>query len=303
MDKVKCPSCGNNIGSDAKFCPHCGSQLMTCPECNSPVVKGYAICPVCGAPLKDFQTVQNANNKVNKNNESEQEQTDYYELWQKKNKRVKDDLNFLDILQIVFGVIVFVLIVIIAVIVFTQKPENGILGFQSAINLTRILVISASILIFIITVIEYFTNLYKEISCGNWMRKNNIDYVPYIKKAYANKDVSDNIDKDIYRQFCAAAFIAAHPQKAGQRKANAVIGFIFSVLSSGALACIALYYIYTHLIEVYTGIELELDTVIETLPDTFIIVCVAILVLQWAVKKIFDKSFDSQLNSWIRTLK
>jgi RNA polymerase subunit RPABC4/transcription elongation factor Spt4 len=55
----KCPGCGNILGKDYAFCPHCGKSLKkTCPACGKPVEEGWKACPACGANLDPGATRQ-----------------------------------------------------------------------------------------------------------------------------------------------------------------------------------------------------------------------------------------------------
>ena len=48
----KCPGCGNSVGPEYVFCPHCGKSLKkTCPSCGKPVEGGWKACPSCGASI------------------------------------------------------------------------------------------------------------------------------------------------------------------------------------------------------------------------------------------------------------
>lgn len=51
-DAVACPSCGNMVGANVKFCPECGKAMQTvCQACGKPV--GTAkFCPECGAKVE-----------------------------------------------------------------------------------------------------------------------------------------------------------------------------------------------------------------------------------------------------------
>lgn len=59
----KCPSCGDGVNPESKFCASCGQALEhkedeaadtggQCPECGVSVESGNLFCPACGAPLR-----------------------------------------------------------------------------------------------------------------------------------------------------------------------------------------------------------------------------------------------------------
>ena len=50
-----CPSCGNPVAADAKFCSSCGAKLAVpavCPGCGNPVEAGAKFCSNCGTKLQ-----------------------------------------------------------------------------------------------------------------------------------------------------------------------------------------------------------------------------------------------------------
>ena len=51
---VKCPQCGAEVSSKAKFCPECGDKMPSakfCPECGAKVSSSAKFCPECGKKL------------------------------------------------------------------------------------------------------------------------------------------------------------------------------------------------------------------------------------------------------------
>lgn len=49
---AKCPVCGAEIPSGAKFCPECGSSIKrVCPKCGANLSPGAKFCPECGTKL------------------------------------------------------------------------------------------------------------------------------------------------------------------------------------------------------------------------------------------------------------
>lgn len=55
-DAIKCPSCGNSLPKNAKFCLECGTKIelqseIVCPVCGKKTLKGK-FCMECGAPME-----------------------------------------------------------------------------------------------------------------------------------------------------------------------------------------------------------------------------------------------------------
>lgn len=54
ISTVKCPKCGAEVRASAKFCPECGSKMdagpekKTCPKCGATCKAGAKFCPECG---------------------------------------------------------------------------------------------------------------------------------------------------------------------------------------------------------------------------------------------------------------
>jgi hypothetical protein len=50
---LRCPTCGNSVPADRRFCPDCGGALgEVCCSCGRPVRKEFRVCPFCGARLE-----------------------------------------------------------------------------------------------------------------------------------------------------------------------------------------------------------------------------------------------------------
>ena len=50
--KTLCPSCGQEVSDEAKFCPHCGKPVgAVCPKCGGKVTPGAKFCSSCGEAL------------------------------------------------------------------------------------------------------------------------------------------------------------------------------------------------------------------------------------------------------------
>ncbi len=48
-----CPECGLPVGGNARFCPHCGHQILVtrrCARCGKNLTARARFCPACGAP-------------------------------------------------------------------------------------------------------------------------------------------------------------------------------------------------------------------------------------------------------------
>jgi membrane protease subunit (stomatin/prohibitin family) len=52
-DGCSCPECGLPVSADARFCPHCGHQILVmrqCAMCGKNLAPKAKFCPACGAP-------------------------------------------------------------------------------------------------------------------------------------------------------------------------------------------------------------------------------------------------------------
>lgn len=49
MKEIKCPSCGELIPDDSKFCDMCGVELLECVNCRTLGTDPF--CPECGKPM------------------------------------------------------------------------------------------------------------------------------------------------------------------------------------------------------------------------------------------------------------
>jgi len=54
MELIPCNACWEKIGTDAKFCPYCGSkQFDTCKECSAKMLVNWKYCTSCGTPREE----------------------------------------------------------------------------------------------------------------------------------------------------------------------------------------------------------------------------------------------------------
>lgn len=50
----ECPGCGEEVGEEFRFCPHCGHELLEeCPACGAPKDKDWKFCASCGSDGKE----------------------------------------------------------------------------------------------------------------------------------------------------------------------------------------------------------------------------------------------------------
>lgn len=51
-EELECPKCGSKIPAGSKFCPECGTKIITeCPKCGAKVSPKQKFCPECGEKL------------------------------------------------------------------------------------------------------------------------------------------------------------------------------------------------------------------------------------------------------------
>lgn len=56
-----CGKCGNGVGEDFRFCPHCREELLdVCPSCGGSKEKDWKHCPWCGSSEKEPKTAKAA---------------------------------------------------------------------------------------------------------------------------------------------------------------------------------------------------------------------------------------------------
>lgn len=49
MKEIECPSCGEKIPDDSRYCDMCGSELLQCVNCGTLGTDRF--CPECGKPM------------------------------------------------------------------------------------------------------------------------------------------------------------------------------------------------------------------------------------------------------------
>lgn len=56
MKEIECPSCGELIPDDSKYCDQCGVELLSCVNCGALGTDDF--CPECGKPMVSRNQIQ-----------------------------------------------------------------------------------------------------------------------------------------------------------------------------------------------------------------------------------------------------
>ena len=114
LSKDVCPKCGASISENEKFCPQCGHKLerqRICPKCGEPLDDKAVFCPKCGEKFEDKGYVVDDKKNSPFNDEPAQRAP-------KKEKKEKSGGNFftaIKVLNIVYASLTFLVAILVLV--------------------------------------------------------------------------------------------------------------------------------------------------------------------------------------------
>ncbi|MCH5239972.1 MAG: FHA domain-containing protein [Muribaculaceae bacterium] len=75
MKEIECPSCGEMIPDDSKYCDQCGAELLECVNCGALGTDDF--CAECGKPMVSKGKVEKKPDTTVKTTKEEEDLVDY----------------------------------------------------------------------------------------------------------------------------------------------------------------------------------------------------------------------------------
>ncbi len=176
MALVKCPECGNDISTNAKTCPHCGTAIRICPECGAVYAGMQQTCTNCGYVF-DKTTAQpldgdNAPSELIENQWLARATAD---------KKIATALKYVGKALNALDTIIIILIGLLFILWANKEPANRVFDANSTLTNIKICVACGCIVYIIDAVRNYAGEKIMQIRFSNWLAVNNIDVKEYLR--------------------------------------------------------------------------------------------------------------------------
>jgi hypothetical protein len=298
MSLINCPECGNPVSSSTQQCIHCGCTYTVCPECKKVYIGNLDKCTNCGYEIKKtinksfFQQSQYAKNA------REFSSNNVYESWQRRSATDNTVIKLIKLSCIILTILALLLILIAIVVIWTWDETNidSLLNLSSVITNSNNLIIAACVIGGLLPICFNFEQLYSEVMLGNWLRKNNYDIKPYVKKIYSTLELNDlnNIETD--KKITSAGYLSEVPTDR-----NIIIAkyIVLCAISIFAIVCIGIF--LTQNLEEWLNVKIYSEKFVFQYKTG--IVAAIVIVLYYITNMIFNTCYNKRVNNWVSSLK
>ena len=226
MALIKCPECGGQVSSNATQCIHCGCKYTVCPECGKVYMGEMQVCPSCGFNISP-QTVKTVNGKT----ANSQTVKDFNEVWQSRSFKDKIVMRVTKIVGIILFLLVLALVIAAYIIIdMWDGSIESILKTKDIVDKSHNIIIAACIIGVLVVVVAEFEEVYMHVMCGEWIRKNQIDVVPYLKKLKNEVEMEELPTYWNYENLSSAAYLSAVPHDKSIRITKYILMVVLAVL-------------------------------------------------------------------------
>ena len=226
MALIKCPECGKEVSSNTKQCIHCGSKFTACPECGNVAVGEVSVCQKCGYAFKKGTNEIKFKEEVNSTIEG-----DLLKRWQKSSPVDGTVMKFSKIVKITVGVlsVVFFTVAVIKLVSWLKSDElEKIMTAIKTKSTIKSMIAVVCIFDILDMLCEPIANAYIKLRCGNWIKRNKIDAISYLRANINNADINS---LDDYKLMAEAVYYKEN----AKNKYEIFIGLIVRLLCATAL--------------------------------------------------------------------
>lgn len=230
MSLITCPECGEQVSSSTNKCVHCGCTYTACPECGKVHVGELMVCPECGFNIT--QTKAKVGTDKNRTEANSDIITNIAEAWQSRSYKDQIVMKITRIVSLILIIIIFILAIVTFIVIRTwdNSTLENILKINDVAEKAHGLIIALCIFGVIVCVVGEFEEVYMHIMCGEWIRKNQIDVIPYLKKLKSEVEMSELPTFWNFENFSSAAYLSAVPHDRSVRVTKSVLLVMFAVL-------------------------------------------------------------------------
>lgn len=292
MALINCPECGSKVSSNTTQCVHCGCTYTVCPECGKVYVGKVQICLECGFSISPIKTTRALNDK-NSNSDSV---TDINEAWQSRSFTDKIVMKVTKIVSIILFLVVLALTIFAYIVIdMWDGSLESILKTNDILNKSHNLIIVACIIGVLIVIVSEFEEVYMHIMCGEWIRKNKIDVMPYLKKLKNEVEMEELPTYWNFENFSSATYLSVVPHDKGIRIAKYIIIVMIAVLIAitGGV-CL------TQNVDEFLRYKMFEDAF--DFKYAALIAAAVFIALYFVVNIIFGKIFNKRKEAWLQSL-
>lgn len=309
MALIKCPECGEQVSTSASQCVHCGCTYTVCPECGKIHVGAFAVCPECGFQIKTQKTPF-APSKRNAENVNNAYGTNVVDIWQKRSATDKIVLRTIKIAHIALYALCIFFLVIAAIIVETWDTGSAwndiwesnvsLGGLNKAVNgiydNSHGLIAGACIVFALAPLVKELGLLYSQVVCGMWLKKHEIDVVPYVKKLSGQLEFNDLPKEWDYENFSSAAYISVVPHDKNIKIAKYIYSAVCIILIA---VCGGVF--LTQIIDEL--IKLKINDNYDFVFHFDALIATVVFVIAYIVGIIvFERKFNNRKEVWLQSL-
>ncbi|MDE6442048.1 MAG: zinc ribbon domain-containing protein [Clostridia bacterium] len=296
MALIKCPECGEQVSSTATRCVHCGCTYTVCPECGKVHVGEFAVCPECGFQIKTQNTFNAV--KTTKSNNGSSYGTNVIDAWQSRSSTDKIVMKSIKIANRVFYILFVILLAIALIVIETWDDSSleALFKVKTIYDNSHALIIAGCVVYALSPLVSEAGFLYSSVMCGAWMRKNQIDATPYIKKASGQVELDFLPQEWNYDNFTSAAYLSVVPHDKNIKfvKVALMVVCLAAMATSGGIFFIKL---------ADELIKLKINSNYEFVFHYEALICLVVFTaVYYTVKIVIDNIFNKRKNNWLQTL-
>lgn len=297
MALIKCPECSEQVSSTAAQCVHCGCKYTVCPECGKIHVGEFAVCPECGFRIKAHKTEPFAAKNKTANNNSDYG-TDVIGAWQRRSTTDKLVMKSIKIANIFLYALFVILFAIAAIVIETWDDSSleALFNVKAIYDNSHGLIITGCIVLALSPLVKEAGILYSSVMCGAWLRKNQIDAAPYVKKASGQIELDFLPQEWEFDNFSSAAYLSVVPHEKNLKflKVILMLACLIAMAVSGAI-------FFTQLADELIMLKVNGNYEFEFHYEALISMAVFV-VIYFAVKFIMDKIYNDRKELWLQSL-
>lgn len=302
MALIKCPECGREMSTNAKACPHCGSEITICPDCEKIYAGKVEVCINCGCDMRKLESGKAEADLFDFMNSGEDtlKCDDEKKLYEKIERY---EYSFKLIHYIYIGFYLLTALIYFLAIHFSFRKDDILLNFINAYSNTNWVLIIASVMYIISATFNFIWVFIYFFCCANWLTEEKIDGMQYVRKDLNYIFTKDKKGKfyAILRDTSLIVFYGVYFKEMKSAKRTIFIGLALKVLFSIVAAIIFYVSIQQNIQIALKGMLLD-NYEIKDLNFVLIIVSLVVWVLNGLFTLLYLDRFRNKAFKWARNL-